>query len=126
MPRQLQASVAYLDMLYSKLMESVVRDTLTTHLTNNNLIGPSQHGFVKGRSCATNLFEFLERATTAVDRGEAFDIIYLDKVPHKRLTMKLRAHGVTGHLLEWVKSWLANRRQRVVLNGKFSSWADVL
>jgi ribonuclease P/MRP protein subunit RPP40 len=28
--------------------------------------------------------------------------------------------------LEWVKSWLANRKQRVVLNGKFSSWADVL
>ncbi len=28
--------------------------------------------------------------------------------------------------MEWVKSWLANRKQRVVLNGKFSSWADVL
>jgi hypothetical protein len=75
----------------SKLMESVVRDTMTTHLTNNNLIGPSQHGFMKGRSCVSNLLEFLERATTAVDRGEAFDIIYLDfakafdKVPHKRL-----------------------------------------
>ncbi len=115
-----------------KLMESVVRDTLTTHLTNNNLIGPSQHGYMKGRSCATNLLQFLERATTAVDRGEAFDIIYLDfakafdKVPHKRLMRKLRAHGVTGHLLEWVKSWLANHRQRVVLNRKFSSWADVL
>jgi hypothetical protein len=49
-----------------------------------------------------------------------------DKAPHKRLMRKLRAHGVTGYLLEWVKSWLANCKQRVVLNGKFSSWADVL
>ncbi len=28
--------------------------------------------------------------------------------------------------MRWVRSWLSNRRQRVVLNGKFSSWADVL
>jgi hypothetical protein len=61
-----------------KIMESVVRDTVTKHLTVNKLIGQSQHGFVKGRSCATNLLEFLEQATAAVDRGEAFDIIYLD------------------------------------------------
>jgi hypothetical protein len=33
---------------------------------------------MKGKSCTTNLLEFLEVATTAVDRGEAFDVIYLD------------------------------------------------
>jgi hypothetical protein len=59
-------------------MKSLVRDTMTKHLTANNLIGQSQHGFVKGRTCATNLLEFLEQATAAVDRREAFDIIYLD------------------------------------------------
>jgi ribonuclease P/MRP protein subunit RPP40 len=115
-----------------KIMESVVRDTVTKHLTMNKLIGQSQHGFVKGRSCATTLLEFLEQATAAVDRGEAFDIIYLDfakafdKVPHRRLIKKMRAHGISGQLLRWVESWLANRKQRVVLNGKFSSWAKVL
>jgi hypothetical protein len=115
-----------------KVMESVVRDSMTNHLTDNKLIGASQHGFVKGRSCATNLLEFLEKATTAVDRGEAFDVVYLDfakafdKVPHKRLLRKVRAHGITGEVLRWIESWLTNRKQRVVLNGKFSSWAEVL
>jgi predicted O-methyltransferase YrrM len=57
------------------------------------------------QSCTTNLLEFLERATAAVDRGEAFDVVYLDfakafnKVPHERLVKKLRAHGVCGKLL---------------------------
>jgi ribonuclease P/MRP protein subunit RPP40 len=68
----------------------------------------------------------------AVDRGEAFDVVYLDfakafdKVPHERLVKKIRAHGVCGKLLAWVKSWLSGRRQRLVLNGKFSTWAAVL
>jgi hypothetical protein len=115
-----------------KLMESVISDSVTNHLTVNGLIGNSQHGFMKGKSCTTNLLEFLEVATTAVDRGEAFDIIYLDfakafdKVPHQRLLKKLEANGVTGQLRKWVASWLTNRRQREVLNGKFSTWEDVL
>jgi hypothetical protein len=93
-----------------KLMETVVRDSVTHHLTVNKLVSKSQHGFMRGRSCATNLLEFVESATAAVDRGEAFDIVYLDfakafdKVPHERLVKKLQAHGVHGKLLAWVKN----------------------
>jgi hypothetical protein len=82
-----------------KVMESIIRDAVSNHLTENGLIRSSQHGFMKGRSCATNLLEFLEAATTAVDRGEAFDAVYLDfakafdKVPHQRLLKKMAAHG---------------------------------
>ncbi len=70
-----------------------------------------------------------------VDGGAGFDIIYLDfakafdKVPIKRLLKKVRAHGISGqilHSVHWIESWLVGRRQRVVLNGKFSSWEDVL
>ncbi len=67
-----------------------------------------------------------------VDRGYAFDVVYLDfvkafnKVPHQRLLEKIRAHGITGVLLRWVESWLSNRRQRAVLNGKFSTLVDML
>lgn len=87
---------------------------------------------MKGKSCASNLLEFLEKATTVVDGGEGFDIIYLDfakafdKVPRERLLRKARAHGIRGRVLEWIRSWLTGRRQRVVLNGRFSSWEEVL
>jgi len=61
-----------------RVMESLIRDAITSHLTANKLIKKSQHGFVKDRSCVTNLLEFLEQATTVVDGGAGFDIIYLD------------------------------------------------
>jgi len=41
--------------------------------------------------------------------------------------MKLQAHGIDGELLRWIKGWLVSgRRQRVVINGQYSSWIDVL
>ncbi len=51
------------------------------------------------------MIEFLEKATAAIDRGDAFEVVYLDlakafdKVPHERLLKKLRAHGINGDLL---------------------------
>ncbi len=47
-------------------------------------------------------------------------------MPKERLLEKLRAHGVKGEVLKWIRNWLTDRRQRVVLNGKASSWARVL
>ena len=54
----------------------------------------SQHGFIKGKSCVTQLLEFLEDITVALDNGYDADIIYLeffkafDKISHKRLIKK--------------------------------------
>jgi ribonucleases P/MRP protein subunit RPP40 len=39
---------------------------------------------------------------------------------------KIKAHGIRGPLLHWIGEWLKGRRQRVVLNGKFSGWEAVL
>jgi hypothetical protein len=49
----------------------IIRDALTCHLEENGLIGASQHGFRQGKSCTTNLLEFLEKVTTSVERGES-------------------------------------------------------
>ena len=32
---------------------------------------------------------------------------------------------MSGRVLRWIKSWLADRRQWVVLNGKSSEWREV-
>ena len=115
-----------------KVMESIIRDEIVDHLSTAKLINGTQHGFMKNKSCATNLLEFLERITSEHDRGNATDIIYLDfskafdKVPKKRLIIALKAHGINGPLLQWIENWLTNRKQRVVLNGSFSEWLDVL
>ncbi len=74
-----------------KLMEGHIKREITRHLTDNNLLLSTQHGFVSGKSCTTNLLEFMEMATKAADEGLSLDVVYLDfakafdKVPKKRL-----------------------------------------
>ena len=114
-----------------RLMEACLRDEIMLHLSFNNLVNKSQHGFLPARSVTTNLLEFFEKATAEVDKGNPMDIVYLDfakafdKVPHGLLVNKLKAHGIRGRVLEWIKTWLAGRKQRTVLNGAASEWAPV-
>ena len=117
--------------LICKIMESLLKDAILTHLEKFKLIRNSQHGFTKGRSCLTNLLDFLEEVTATVDEGTPVDIIYLDfakafdKVPHQRLTHKLLAHGVGGNIQRWVKNWLEDRKQKVCVNKTYSEWQKV-
>ena len=72
-----------------KLMETIIRSKMENYLYGNNILGDSQHGFRKGRSCLTNLLDFFEDATLKMDNCKAYDMVYLDfqkafdKVPHK-------------------------------------------
>ena len=43
-----------------KLLEGIIRDSVTDHLVRNKLINDTQHGFTKNRSCQTNLIEFMD------------------------------------------------------------------
>ena len=52
-------------------------------------------------------------------------IFKTDKVPHRKLLNKVESHGISGHIHRWISDWLCDRKQRVVLNGKFSDWRNV-
>lgn len=113
-----------------KLMERVINATLGVYL-NKSVLENTQHGFRKGRSCQTNLIEFNDKVGEWLDEGKCVDVLYLDfakafdKVDHERLMVKLAAVGVKGKLWAWIKDWLANRHQRVVVNGEASEWLPV-
>ena len=83
-----------------KVLESIIKDAIMEHLEQHKLLEVSQHGFLPGRSCLTNLLAYLENVTKHVDSGLPVDTLYLDfakafdKVPHRRLLMKLKAHGI--------------------------------
>ncbi len=101
------------------------------HLIDNNLIKDTQHGFMPGKSCATNLTLFMDTVTKAVDEGKAVDIVYLDfakafdKVPKQRLLKKLRAKGVDEQVTNWIENWLSDRTQSVSIQGERSESCDV-
>jgi len=119
-----------LTLVLGKIVEQFIRSALTGHVKDNQGIRPSQHGFMKGRSCLTNLI-FYDQVTCLVDEGKAVDVIYLDfskafdTVPHSTLLEKLAAHGLNGCIFHWIKNWLNGQVQRVVLNGVKSSWWPV-
>ena len=100
-------------------------------LIKHKLNNPSQHGFLKARSCLTNLLGFFEEITKWVDEGSPVDVINLDfqkafdKVPHQILILKLKSHGMGNSIINWIEQWLNDRTQRVVVDGEVSSWKPV-
>ena len=88
-----------------KLLETLIILHMVEFLVKHNLINTSQHGFLKARSCLTNLLCFFEEITKWVDDGSAVDVVYLDlqkafdKVSHQRLLLKLKAHGIGNDVI---------------------------
>ena len=96
-----------------RMMESIIKDNLMPYLTENKLLRESQHSFLTGRSCTTNLIKFTDKITRILDEGKCADVFYLDfakafdKVPYGRLLTKMKSKGINGKVHEWVKSWLS-------------------
>ena len=115
-----------------KLFETLIKDHMVEFLVKHKLINTFQHGFVKARSCLTNLLCFLEEITKWADDGSPVEVVYLDfqrafdKVPHQRLSLKLKAHGIGNDVIKWIEEWLTHRRQRVIVDCEISNWKSVL
>ena len=67
-----------------------------------------------------------------LDNGGRIDVLYadlekaFDRVPHRRLLRKLKRYNLHPDLIDWIKALFSDRKQRVHLNGIYSSWATVL
>jgi len=102
-----------------------------SYLENNDLLMNTQHGFRRGKSCLSNLLVFLDKVTQCLEDGDDVDVVYFhfaktfDKVPHQRLLLKLRGHGIGDKVVNWISSCLSQRQQRACINGEQSTWKPV-
>ena len=114
-----------------KVMERIVRDELM--LRCGHLIDPRQHGFLKNKSCTTQLVDFCDSLSLSLNCNIRSDVIYFDfakafdSVNHDLILKKLKSFfAIDGVLLQFISEYLKNRRQSVLVNGCTSSELPVL
>ena len=117
--------------IMGKIFERSVYDTLLCHVQPS--LTDKQYGFVPRRSCETNLATLLKTAWETIADGAQTDVVYTDytaafqSVNHDLLLYKLHhSYHISDKALNWLSSFLRNRKQRVVVNGKCSEWTPVL
>ncbi|CAM4551046.1 unnamed protein product [Caretta caretta] len=90
-----------------------------------------KHGFIRGRSCQTNLISFSEKITDCLDKGNAVDLIYLDlskafdTVSYGKLLVNLEKMGIDMRIERRIRNFVKGRLQSVILNDKLSGWRQV-
>ena len=110
----------------SKVFEKILCQRILQHV--QPAVSEQQHGFVSGRDCSTNLTSLLQEAYHAVDRGRQLDVVYtdfskaFDRVSHDLLLYKLTSYNLHPGLLQLLRSYLSNRKHRVVVEGQCSAW----
>ena len=114
-----------------KVLEHIIASHMVKHLNTHGLLYDLQHGFREKRSCETQLTMLVEDLARSVSNGKQTDLILLDfskafdKVNHAKLLCKLHQYGIRGNALAWIRAFLGNRSQTVVLDREESGSVPV-
>lgn len=114
----------------SKILERCMFNHLYPHVSP--LLHHLQHGFMKKRSCTTQLLKVYHDIGKILDQGGQIDVVYLDYskafdcVSHKYLLFKLKHFfNFSDGLISWISDYLSGRSQTVLVDGFNSDWKPV-
>lgn len=91
-----------------------------------NAISIHQHGFMPKRSTTTNLINFTQYISEALENRTQVDVLYtdfskaFDCIDHKLLIIKLKTLGFHESLIKFISSYLENRTMFVSCNNFIS------
>ena len=111
---------------FSKILEKLFCKRLNKFIEKCNLIAENQYGFRSSRSTSSALLELVEEITSSMDNGKHTVGVFIDlskafdTINHSLLLKKLENFGIRGVVLNWLRSYLTDRKQYVMLN-TFSS-----
>lgn len=108
----------------AKLFDFIIKNKLF-HIVKDN-ITDYQHGFLPGKSTSTNLALITNSIVNAMENGSQLDVVYtdfskaFDKVDHNILLNKLKNFGVPQGFLNFLYSYLKNRKLFVKIGSIYS------
>ena len=112
----------------SKVLEKVVYKQLYGYLTRNKIIHPCLHGYRKDRSTLTALLQMYESWVKSASEGQVSCGIFIDLsaafdlVPKEILYSKLKIYGISSCFVEFIRSYLTDRKQAVWIDNCYSNF----
>ena len=116
---------------FSVLFNSVEFNSVYNFLNQNDLISPAQSDFKPGDFCINQLLSITHKIYRLMDEGYEIRGVFLDlmkgfdKVWREGLVFKLKQNGMSGNLVNILKDFIKNRKQRVVFNGQATNRENI-
>ena len=114
----------------SKIFEKNLFDQISSYI--DKFLSPFLCGFRKGYSTQHCLALMIDRWQKSMDKGEIAAALLTDLskafdcLNHELLIAKLEAYGFDNSSLQYIYSYLSDRKQRTKVNNSFSDWGNIL
>ena len=115
----------------SKIFERATLNQLTKYFENYNLINGLQHAYRKYHGTVTCLFELLNEIYLQIDNKNKVAIVSLDlskafdTINHELLLKKLKNFNLNSDSIDFLQSYLSNRKQVTKFDDYTSTVEDV-
>ena len=114
-----------------KILEKFISSLMTEYIEDHNILSDCQWGFREGRSTCGALLVITQDWHYSLNTGHEVVVVFFDlrkafdSVPHVPLLDCLVHCGFDQQLIHWIRNYLTNRKQRVIVNGRYSSYSSV-
>ena len=110
-----------------KVFERIVFKYIYNYMLEHKVLYKFQSGFVSGHYTSHQLIELYHKICIALENGQITVAVFcdiskaFDCLWHKGLIEKLKSYGINGKLLQWLKDYISERKQQVLLNNSIST-----
>ena len=117
--------------ILSKILERIIFNQMIQYLNQNNLLHPNHHAYRAEHNTTTALVQMYDGWVQAVEAEQLAGACMLDMsaafdlVDHELLIQKLAIYGFDDNFLGWIRSYLSDRSQCVIIEGSLSKLLPV-